>query len=60
MGLTTLFDSSANLSSIFSPEKQVCIKDITHKVTIDVDETGSKASALTGIFLFQFLLVSIS
>lgn len=49
MGLTTLFDSNANLSSIFNPEKQVYIKDVSHKVTIEVNEKGSRASAVTGI-----------
>lgn len=48
MGLTSIFDSNANLSSIFNPEKQVFVKDIMHKVIIEVNEKGSKASAVTG------------
>lgn len=48
MGLTSIFDRSANLSSIFNPEKQVFVKDITHKATIEVNEKGSTASAATG------------
>lgn len=51
MGLTTIFDEKANLTSIFNPPKDVHVKDVTHKVTIEVDEKGSKASAVTGILL---------
>lgn len=49
MGLTSLFDSKANLSKIFNPEKQVNVKDIVHKVKIEVNEKGSRGSAITGI-----------
>ncbi|VVC44583.1 Serpin domain,Serpin, conserved site [Cinara cedri] len=47
MGLTTIFDENANLSSIFNPIKKVHVKDVTHKVIIEVDEKGSKAGAVT-------------
>lgn len=50
MGLTTLFDSKANLSAIFSPEKQVSVKDIVHKVKIEVNEKGSRGSGVTGTY----------
>lgn len=47
IGLTSMFNSNANLSSIFNPAKQVFVKDVTHKVTMEVNEKGSKASAVT-------------
>ncbi|XP_022170552.1 uncharacterized protein LOC111033912 [Myzus persicae] len=47
IGLTSIFSSSANLTSIFNPAKQVLVKDVTHKVTMEVNEKGSKASAVT-------------
>lgn len=46
-----MFNSNANLSSIFNPAKQVFVKDVTHKVTMEVNEKGSKASAVTGIYI---------
>lgn len=49
MGLTSVFDRSANFSSIFNSEKQVFVKDVTHKATIEINEKGSTASAATGI-----------
>jgi len=49
--LTSIFNSNANLSSIFNPAKQVFVKDVTHKVTMEVNEKGSKASAVTGIYI---------
>lgn len=49
MGLKTIFDENANLSLIFNPVKKVHLKDVTHKVTFEVNEKGSKASAVTGI-----------
>jgi len=52
MGLTSIFSSSANLTSIFNPAKQVLVKDITHKVTMEVNEKGSKAGAVTGIYIY--------
>lgn len=48
MGLTSIFDSSANLSSMFNSPKEVFVKDVIHKVTIEVNEKGSIASAVTG------------
>jgi len=51
MGLTSIFNNNANLSSIFNPAKQVFVKDVTHKVTMEVNEKGSKASAVTGIYI---------
>lgn len=65
MGLISLFDSKANLSSIFNPEKHVYVKDVMHKVTIEVNEKGSRASAVTGTFLwflsiFVFILMIIN
>lgn len=48
MGLTSIFDSNANLSAMYSPAKDVFVKDVIHKVTIDVNEKGSIASAVTG------------
>ncbi|CAI6364777.1 unnamed protein product [Macrosiphum euphorbiae] len=47
MGLTSIFSSNANLTSIFNPAKQVLVKDITHKVTMEVNEKGSRAGAVT-------------
>ncbi|XP_060838145.1 uncharacterized protein LOC132920091 [Rhopalosiphum padi] len=47
IGLSSMFNSNANLSSIFNPIKQVFVKDVTHKVTMEVNEKGSKASAVT-------------
>lgn len=49
MGLKLIFDENANLSSIFNPAKKVHVKDVTHKVKIEVNEKGAKASAVTGI-----------
>lgn len=49
MGLTSIFDGNANLTSIFHPAKQVFVKDVMHKVTVEVNEKGSRASAVTGI-----------
>lgn len=49
MKLTSIFGQKANLSLIFDPAVQVFVKDVIHKVTIDVSEKGSKASAVTGI-----------
>lgn len=54
MGLTSIFEWDANISSIFDPEKNVYVKDITHKVTVEVNEKGSKASAVTGIIHIKF------
>lgn len=51
MKLTSIFGQNANLSSIFDPATQVFVKDVIHKVTIEVNEKGSKASAVTGILL---------
>lgn len=53
MGLTSIFEWDANISSIFDPEKNVYVKDITHKVTVEVNEKGSKASAVTGISILS-------
>lgn len=49
MGLTSIFEQDANILSIFNPEKNVHVKDITHKVTVEVNEKGSFASAVTSI-----------
>jgi serine protease inhibitor len=51
MKLTSIFGQKANLSLIFDPAIQVFVKDVIHKVTIEVNEKGSKASAVTGILL---------
>lgn len=56
MGLTSIFDWNANLTSIFYPEKQVFVKDVMHKVTIEVNEKGSRASAVTGILIIVIFL----
>lgn len=59
MGLTSIFEWNNNLSAIFDPAKNVAIKDFTHKVAIEVNEKGSRASAVTGILLkFLRLLVN--
>lgn len=55
MGLNSIFDKNAELTSIFNPEKQVFVGDVIHKVTIAVDEKGSKASAATGNIYIYFL-----
>lgn len=52
MGLLSIFDSSANLSSMFSPPKEVFVKDVIHKVAIEVNEKGSIASAVTGKYTY--------
>lgn len=51
MKLTSIFGQKANLSSIFDPATHVFVKDAIHKVTIEVNEKGSKASSVTGILL---------
>lgn len=58
MGLTSIFSSNANLTSIFNPAKQVLVKDITHKVTMEVNEKGSRAGAVTGIYILRLYLCS--
>lgn len=59
MGLSSVFDSNANLSSMFSPVKDVFVKDVIHKVTIEVNEKGSTASAVTGIYFINIFVRTI-
>lgn len=63
MGLTSIFDSNANLSSMFNPAKEVFVKDVIHKVAIEVNEKGSVASAVTGKYfiyiLGKFFLINV-
>ncbi|VVC24384.1 Serpin domain,Serpin, conserved site [Cinara cedri] len=47
MGLISIFEWNANISSIFDPKKNIHVKDITHKVTVEINEKGSIASAVT-------------
>ncbi|KAF1389817.1 hypothetical protein PFLUV_G00077480 [Perca fluviatilis] len=48
MGMTDMFGVRANLRGI-SAKKRLAVSDVVHKATLDVDETGAKAAAATGI-----------
>ncbi|XP_039681346.1 hibernation-specific plasma protein HP-55-like [Perca fluviatilis] len=50
MGMTDMFSGGANLRGI-SEEHGLAVSDIVHQATLDVDEAGAEASAVTGIFV---------
>ncbi|KAJ8285190.1 hypothetical protein GJAV_G00023300 [Gymnothorax javanicus] len=48
MGITDIFEETANFTGITETEKLVVSK-VTHKATLDMDEAGATAAAATGI-----------
>ncbi|XP_038139599.1 serpin A3-5-like isoform X2 [Cyprinodon tularosa] len=48
MGMTDMFGDRANLSGI-AEGQNLAVSEVVHKATLDVDETGATAAAVTGI-----------
>lgn len=48
MGMTDMFGDRANLSGISDGHK-LAVSDVVHQATLDVDEAGATAAAVTGI-----------
>lgn len=51
MGLTEMFDISADLGGIFDPEKQLKVSEVVHNAVIEIDEEGSEATSSTGNYI---------
>lgn len=52
MGLGSVFDESSDFSG-FSESSNIKFNDAIHKAKIEIDEKGSKAAAVTAIFMFR-------
>ena len=53
MGLNTMFENTANFSSLFESDLPQKISDVKHKAYLDVNEAGSEAAASTcKLFIF--------
>ncbi|XP_037633295.1 hibernation-specific plasma protein HP-55-like [Sebastes umbrosus] len=48
MGMTDMFGDRANFSGI-SEGQQLAVSDVVHQATLDVDEAGATAAAVTGV-----------
>ncbi|XP_040051554.1 hibernation-specific plasma protein HP-55 isoform X2 [Gasterosteus aculeatus] len=48
MGMTDMFGDLSNLSGISDGDK-LCISEVVHQATLDVDEAGATAAAATGV-----------
>ncbi|XP_072221539.1 protein Z-dependent protease inhibitor [Leuresthes tenuis] len=55
MGMTSLFSNSANLTKL-SKDKNLKVSEVLHKAVIEVDETGTTASAATTIGIIPYSL----
>ncbi|XP_061116616.1 alpha-1-antitrypsin-like protein CM55-SI [Conger conger] len=54
MGITDIFGDTADLTGI-SEEGKLAVSKAIHKATLDVDETGTTATATTGFGSYQIL-----
>ncbi|KAJ8380696.1 hypothetical protein SKAU_G00014740 [Synaphobranchus kaupii] len=56
MGITEIFKDSANLTGI-SEQGKLLVSKVIHKATLDVDEAGTTATAVTGIEIMPLSLL---
>ncbi|XP_074548904.1 protein Z-dependent protease inhibitor [Halichoeres trimaculatus] len=55
MGMNSIFSNSANLTKM-SPDGGLKVSEVLHKAVIDVDETGTTASAATTVGITPYAL----
>jgi len=52
LGIARAFDKGANLEGISrDPDSRLSVGDVVHTATIDVDESGARAAAATGVII---------
>ncbi|XP_048456007.1 uncharacterized protein serpina10b [Rhincodon typus] len=58
MGIVDVFTENSNLSGI-SETAPLKVSKVTHEAVLDIDETGTKATAITGIEVLPFSVPSV-
>ncbi|XP_060684975.1 protein Z-dependent protease inhibitor-like [Hemiscyllium ocellatum] len=57
MGIVDVFTDNSNLSGI-SETTLLKVSEVTHEAVLDIDETGTKATAVTGVEIIPFSVPS--
>lgn len=53
--MTDMFTNRSDLTGLLESIQNILVSDALHKAIIEVNEKGTEAAAVTGIFLFQFV-----
>lgn len=56
MGLSPIFDETADLSGMLDSPEKLCVSKIVQKAFIEVNEEGAEAAAATGKISLLFVV----
>lgn len=59
MGITKAFSDVAEFGNMLESPDELCVSNVFHKVSIEVNEEGSEAAAATGMIMMTRMMMEL-